>query len=144
MQKEFRRYLKMQKLKLTSQRETILKTFLVIKGHVSADELYARVKQKDASVGQATVFRFVKLLSDSGLAQVSGLGGKMARYEPKRLHHDHLVCTSCGAVTEFKNALIEREQDRIATRHGFLLKNHRMELYGLCPECKKQSSRKPS
>lgn len=137
MKEIFQRYLRSKRLKLTGQRELILKSFLGVKTHVSAEELYARIRRKDPTVGQATIFRFLKLLVEAGIAQSSGLGGKMARYEPKRRHHDHLVCTECGTVVEFKNPTVEEEQQRIASKHGFVLKDHRMELYGLCPGCKK-------
>ena len=49
-------------------------------------------------------------------------------------HHDHLVCTRCGAIVEFDNEAIERLQAR-SRHHGFTIANHKMELYGFCAQC---------
>ena len=65
---------------------------------------------------------------------VSGL----ARYEPpsSRGHHDHLICRGCGRIVEFENDQIESLQEKVARRHGFIVTDHRMELYGVCGGCR--------
>jgi Fur family ferric uptake transcriptional regulator len=50
-------------------------------------------------------------------------------------HHDHLVCTSCGAIIEFENSRIEELQEKVAQEHGFQIVSHRLELYGKCGKC---------
>ena len=142
MHEEFIGYLRTKGLKATGQRSTILKTFMGVKSHVSAEELHARVRKQDPAIGQATVFRFMKLLADAGVAQVSGLGGRQARYEPRRAHHDHLICRVCGRLVEFTSDTIEKEQERIASVHGFQLKDHRMELYGSCADCRAKGEKR--
>ncbi len=139
MQHVFLTHLKERRLKLTPQRRLILDVFLGLRRHVSAEELYALIQKKDPSIGQATVFRSMKLLVEAGVAQSSGLGGRSICYEPNRKHHDHLICTRCGAIREFRSESIEREQEKIAIAHGFALSAHRMELFGLCNVCPKGS-----
>jgi Fur family transcriptional regulator, ferric uptake regulator len=129
-------YLKGQGLRLTEQRRTIVQAFFDAPGHVDIDTLYQLVKSCDSRIGQATVYRTLKLLTESGLAHTSRFGGTATRYEPSDdEHHDHLVCKACDLIVEFCNDQIEALQEQVAEEHGFKLKTHKMELYGLCPEC---------
>jgi Fur family ferric uptake transcriptional regulator len=126
-------------LKTSRQRELIAETFFAAGGHLSVDELLERVRTEDPRVGQATVYRTMKLLTQCGLAEPRQFGDGHTRYEPTaehEEHHDHLICTACGRIIEFVNPEIERLQHRIAEEHGFQLTHHKMELYGQCkPAC---------
>ncbi len=105
---------------------------------MSPEELYRLVKKRDASIGQATVYRTLKLLSEAGLASQVELGDGVVRYEHKygQQHHDHLICTNCRREVEVFDPDIEELQELLAERHGFVLTHHKMYLYGLCPECR--------
>jgi len=50
-------------------------------------------------------------------------------------HHDHLICMECGKITEFEEPAIEELQQKIAKRHGFLVRAHKHEMYGVCSDC---------
>lgn len=136
----FSEYLAEQNLKMTPQRRLILETMLKQGDHVSSEELYARVKKKDSSIGQATVYRTLKLLSDSGLIEPLDFADGVTRYEPSygKEHHDHLICERCGRNIEILDDTIERRQEDIAKEHGFSLCSHKMYLYGICEECRKK------
>ena len=126
-------------LKTSRQRELIAEVFFAGNKHLSIDELLERVRKVDAKVGQATVYRTMKLLTKSGLAEARQFGDGHTRYEAVEggeEHHDHLICTSCGKIVEFHNTQIESLQDRVATQHGFVVTHHKMELYGLCQDCR--------
>lgn len=133
------RYMSERGLKSTRQRSLIIDVFFQMHGHLSVEEVWSRVRQDDARVSVATVYRTMKLLSESGLAHARNFGDGQTRYEPAvgREHHDHLICTRCGAIIEFENDQIERMQDAVARRHGFKVTSHKMELYGLCKSCQK-------
>lgn len=133
------RYMGERGLKSTRQRSLIIDLFFEMHGHFSVEEVWARVRQDDARVSVATVYRTMKLLSESGLAHARNFGDGQTRYEPAvgREHHDHLICTRCGTIIEFENDQIERMQDAVARRHGFKVVSHKMELYGLCKSCQK-------
>ena len=124
-------------LKTTRQRSLIVETFFGSEGHLSVEELWSKVRGADARVSVATVYRTMKLLSDSGLAHARNFGDGQTRYEAAvgRHHHDHLICTKCGTIVEFENDRIEAMQDAVARRHGFKVTSHKMELYGLCKNC---------
>jgi Fur family ferric uptake transcriptional regulator len=125
-------------LKATRQRDLIVDTFFSTEGHLSVDELLEKAKQRDATLGAATVYRTMKILTDAGLASARHFEGGQTRYEAAldRHHHDHLICTSCGTIVEFENERIEELQDRVAGDHDFTVTHHKMELYGLCKECR--------
>src|SRR5207253_1579870 len=80
------------------QRDLIVDTFFSQQGHLSVDELLEKVTARDASIGAATVYRTMKILTDAGLASARHFEGGQTRYEAAldRHHHDHLICTSCG------------------------------------------------
>lgn len=134
-------YLAEKNLKMTPQRRLILEAFLQSGSHVSCEELCARVKAVDASVGQATVYRTLKLLADSGLANAVDFADGVTRYEPLygQDHHDHLICEQCRKSIEIVDPVIERRQEALAKRHGFTLSHHRMYLYGVCAVCRNRA-----
>lgn len=131
-------YLKSRGFKFTPQREAILNEFLKVETHISADGLYSILRQKDPTIGQATVFRTMKLLADAGIALPVEFQDRVIRYEHRlgHQHHDHLICTSCSAIVEFSNEEIEKLQQAVSENFGFLLTGHRMDLFGLCPKCR--------
>jgi len=135
------RYLKSRGLKMTHAREAVLAAFLGLESHVSADAVYEAARLIDPGIGQATVFRTIKLLSDAGLAREACRDDGARRYEHayNHAHHDHLTCAACGAVVEFVDADIERAQDAVYRRYGFKSTGHRLELFGLCPECSRRN-----
>ena len=133
----FEGYLRTRSLKMTLPRETVLKVFLENEGHLSADDILAAARRLDPGIGQATVFRTVKLLADAGLARDACQDDGPRRYEHayRHSHHDHLLCVRCGKVIEFCDPAIEKEQEKIFRSHGFKAVGHTMELKGLCADC---------
>ena len=125
-------------LKATRQRDVIVETFFSQHGHLSVDELLTKVTERDATIGAATVYRTMKILTDAGLASARHFEGGQTRYEAAldRHHHDHLICTACHTIVEFENERIEELQDRVAEEHGFQVAHHKLELYGLCRSCR--------
>lgn len=133
----FNAYAAKQGLRSTRQRDVILDIFLSTHEHLSVEELYLKVKASHPGVGQATVYRTLKLFVDAGLAREMTLPDGQTRYEHQLAgeHHDHLICTRCNRIIEFEDATIEQLQQEIAQRHGFLLTGHKMQLCGICPVC---------
>jgi Fur family ferric uptake transcriptional regulator len=134
----FRQYLVEQGLKFTTQRRAIAEAFFDGGKHLSLTDLLEMARAKHASVGFATVYRTMKLMSESGLASEHKFAeGQEARYEPafEGEHHDHLICVRCGRIVEFEDDGIEARQHEIAASHGFRVTSHRHEIYGMCGDC---------
>jgi Fur family ferric uptake transcriptional regulator len=130
-------YLTTQGLRSTRQRDAILKTFIEAGQHVSAEELYARVKKAHPGIGYATVYRTLKLLAEAGLVEERRFQDGFTRFEHRNGdgHHDHMICTRCSAIIEFENERIEALQYDVARQKGFKVLSHKLELYGLCESC---------
>jgi len=122
----------------TNQRQAIVETFVACDDHLTVEELHRRVRLTDPSVSAATVYRTINMLTEIGVAIKRQFGSGSASFERSfgKDHHDHLVCTECGAISEFNHELIEKLQEEVASSHHFLLKSHRLELYGICALCR--------
>jgi Fur family ferric uptake transcriptional regulator len=127
-------------LRSTEQRRLIIDTLFTAREHVTIDRLLEQVRATDPRVGYATVYRTLKLLTESGVAQEHHFGDGHTRYElaDAEAHHDHLICVECGSITEFEEPAVETLQERIATRYGFEIRAHKHELYGVCAECQRK------
>lgn len=136
---QFRAYLGKHGLKITRQREIILDGFLSSPSHLSAEELYLRLRKSHPNIGYATVYRTMKLLADSGIASERHFGDRQTRYEANTSedHHYHLICNDCGKIIEFEDSSIESLLLAAAGTHDFTLSHQRLELYGVCPACRK-------
>ena len=119
-------------LRMTEQRRTIAKLLESTKDHPDVEELHKRVNQVDQSISLATVYSTVKLFEESGILEKLEFGDGRARYEDAdREHHDHLINIQNGEVIEFVDSDIELLQEKIATKLGYKLLGHKLELYGV-------------
>jgi len=139
----FMDYLEQKKLKLTPHRQLILQNFIGNEGHRSVEDICRVVRQEDPRIGYTTVYRTMKLLADCGLAREIDLADGVTRYEHlyNHEHHDHMICMRCGTSIEFYNAAIEAVQDAASEQLGFKVLDHRLQIYGVCRDCKAMSSR---
>ncbi len=119
-----------------------------MEGHVPVEALAARVRRLDPHISLATVYRTMKLLVEGGLVVPRQFGDGQTRYEAvTRRHadaHDHLICTSCGAIVEFESQRVAELQLRVARRHGFEVERRHVELYGRCAACRRSPAKKES
>ncbi|HLK12968.1 MAG TPA: Fur family transcriptional regulator [Candidatus Binatia bacterium] len=135
----FEQALRERGLKSTAQRDDIARVFFAAREHVSVEELYGAVRRVSPRVGYATVYRTLRLLKECGLAAERHFDDGQARYEAveEQEHpHDHIICERCGKIVEFASEELERLQERIARFLGFVVSRHRMELYGVCADCR--------
>ncbi len=118
-------------LRMTGQRRVIAQVLSDANDHPDAEELYARAAAIDPKISLATVYRTVRLFSDSGIIETHDFRDGRARYETAdEDHHDHLIDVTTGEIIEFVDDEIEALQKRIAEKLGYELVDHRLELYG--------------
>src|SRR2546430_10593312 len=127
-------------LKRTAQRDLILDVFLRTEEHMSSEDLYRLVQKEDPEIGQTTVYRTLKLLTEAGLAREVRFGDGRTRYEHnyKHPHHDHMICTECGRTIEFFSAELEAIQDSIVAKHRFKPTQHSLRIFGVCAQCQRR------
>ena len=116
----------------TPQRQKIVEYFIQHPGHHQVEEFCEAMRQNDASISMATVYRTLNLLVDIGVAvkRVFGDGPGTFEYIYKRDHHDHLIDVDSGEIIEFVDDEIEALQKIVAKELGFELTDHRLVLYG--------------
>lgn len=121
---------------MTPQRELIFRSFFELGEHVSVDELYAKVRQIDKTVGYSTVWRNLKLMSQVGLAEEVNLGDGVTRYDPAtQVPHGHLYCRECKQLVEFDMDRVIGLLVETARGQQFVPENFRVEVQGLCKAC---------
>jgi Fur family ferric uptake transcriptional regulator len=138
-QEVFLQHIQKKGLKRTSQRDLILDMFLRTEEHLSSEDLYRLVQEVDPSIGQTTVYRTLKLLTEAGLAREVRFGDGRTHYEHnyKHQHHDHMICSECGRIIEFFSAELEAIQDAMAAKHRFQVTQHLLRIIGVCAECRR-------
>ncbi len=126
-------------LKKTRQREIIYKIiFTDSHHHFFIEDILKKAQKSDKNINYSTVYRTLVALSETGLISQRQFEGTKSQFEVSSLcHHDHLICTHCGAIVEFIDEQIESRQSVIAKKHRYKLTHHKMELYGLCSHCNK-------
>ncbi len=131
------KFLQQKDLKYTGQRRVILESFLKTETHFTVEDLYAKVKEVNQSIGYTTVYRTLKLFTECGLANEIRFEDGVTRYEHRfgHEHHDHLICVKCGLLIEVVEPEIEELQETLARKHNFSIEHHRMEIYGVCEKC---------
>ena len=137
---QFRKLFRQERDENFDDRFNVLEAFLSTENHITAEELHALLVDDGSPVTLDFVRDTLKMLNRVGFAAASRFDNGVVRYEHHHLgdHHDHMICTKCRRIVEFKDERLESRQIEIAEQHGFHLLRHRMELYGLCTDCMKE------
>ena len=136
----FQNFLQTQGLKLTSERTALVREIFASHYHFEADELLFKMKEKRLKISRATVYRTLELLVKSGMVRRVHLGEDHYHYEHVHgdSHHDHLVCTTCGAVIEFHDPALEARQREVCERKRFTPTFHNLQILGVCDACRRK------
>src|SRR5690554_5003850 len=121
-------------LKVTSPRIKVLQIHKnPANQHVSAEDVYKILLEKNEEIGLATVYRVLNQFDDAGIVSRHHFEGGRSVFELRSNdHHDHLVCLTCGHVFEFEDEVIEERQLQVAEANNITLTNHSLYLYGEC------------
>ena len=122
--------------KNSAAKEQILKILFSSDEHLSASEIQNKIKSEfKRNVSLTAIYQFLNFLQDFGLVLSFEENG-INKFELNlKSHHDHLVCTKCGATENFFDKDIEEKQEQICKNSGFKLEGHAMILYGICLKC---------
>jgi Fur family transcriptional regulator, ferric uptake regulator len=136
---QFRTFLRQHNLPVTAQRLAIASVVLASDRHLSVDDVASGIAAQGDNAGTATIYRTLDLLVKSGLVVERDFGEGFRRFEPARgiPHHEHLLCTLCGRVDEFRDERLERMTTIIAESHDYRRQRHRLVIYGVCAECQR-------
>jgi Fur family transcriptional regulator, ferric uptake regulator len=133
---KFREFLEIRGEKLTERRRTLVAHIFNSHKHFDADELVRDLHDAGQRVSRATVYRTLRLLVEAGLLRELRLTNRSAfEHDYGYPAHDHLHCTSCNRIVEFRNDEILRLRDAISMTHGFRPNGHRFLITGICAAC---------
>jgi Fur family ferric uptake transcriptional regulator len=123
--------------KFTGPRQAILGILRKQAHPMSNKEIFAALAKGDCDL--ATVYRSMHLLEETGMVKRFDLGDGVARFELLEEgddgHHHHLVCTRCSDVVEIEECWMSPLEESIAESNGFKAVTHRLEFFGICPNC---------
>jgi Fur family transcriptional regulator, ferric uptake regulator len=130
----------------TGPRDEVFNVLVGTQEHLSAMDIFARLRPSSPEIGLTTVYRTIELLETAGLVRKVPGHGAEARFEYRRGdredHHHHLICTACGRIVNYRDfeteelSLVQRTEERLARKHGFLIRDHNIEFLGLCRDCR--------
>ena len=121
----------------TNQRALILDIIRCGKGHLDADEIYLKAREKKHRLSLSTVYRTLQILKKLGLVEELHFNEGYHHYEikPSKEHH-HLVCLGCGQVVEFEYPLTRRVKRNVAEAKDFEMIDTELRIAGYCSKCR--------
>lgn len=129
-------------LRMTNQREMILRELVKNKQHFTADELYDIVKKLMPRISLATVYRNLEILSEAGIIGKLEISGRQKRFDYDPEDHDHIYCVVCQRVDNLNIDRTGDEAKRLALVEGYAVSGYRLEVIGICQNCQNKEKAK--
>ncbi|MCF6412016.1 peroxide-responsive transcriptional repressor PerR [Alkalihalobacillus sp. EGI L200015] len=124
-------------VRITPQRHAILEYLIQTMSHPTADEIYKALEDKFPNMSVATVYNNLRVFKGAGLVKELTYGDSSSRFDCVTTDHYHIICEDCGKIVDFSYPGLDEVEDVAKHVTGFKVVNHRMEVYGTCPECQK-------
>lgn len=134
--------LKKDNIRVTPQRQAVLEYLIGHRSHPTADEIYHALSPSFPSMSVATVYNNLRLFTEIGFVQEMKYGDASSRFDFAAKPHYHAICTNCGKVVDFFYPSLEDVEIAASQLTGFKINDHRLEVYGLCPDCQEKENTK--
>ncbi|MGY4690529.1 peroxide-responsive transcriptional repressor PerR [Salibacterium sp. K-3] len=128
--------LKNTKVRMTPQRHAILEYLYETMNHPTADDIYKALESKFPNMSVATVYNNLRVFKNVGIVKELTYGDSSSRFDCVTTDHYHVICSDCGKIVDFHYPGLDEVETLAEQVTGFQVKNHRMEIYGSCPDCK--------
>lgn len=133
---ELTKKLRQRGCRMTPQRVALLRLLTSGEDHPSAHQLYERLREQFPTTSLATVYKTLSLLYDMGEVLELGFVNHGVRYDANRPDpHPHLICLRCWRIVDGEPSLVPSQVQEVAQGSGFQVTGHRLDIYGLCPDC---------
>jgi Fur family peroxide stress response transcriptional regulator len=131
--------LKGRDFRLTPQRVELVRLIASSEGHPSAAQLYTRIQRRFPTMSQATVYKTLALLKELGQVLEIDLHDD-CHYDGNRPQpHPHLICMKCNKIVDGEASLDQESIRRMEKATGYRILRPQISLFGLCPDCRKES-----
>lgn len=127
------------KYKRSKQRDRILELLISTGTHPTASWIYDRLKKEFPDLSLGTVYRNLNILIEQDLIRKIDFGSTFDRYDANTSQHYHFICERCGSITDLKMSIDNELNKRVDMDTNFKTKRHRIEFYGLCDHCVKET-----
>jgi Fur family peroxide stress response transcriptional regulator len=127
-------------VRMTPQRYAILQYLMESFSHPTADDIFRALSPQYPSLSVATVYNNLKVFVDAGLVRELTYGDDSSRFDGDMSDHYHITCTNCGTIVDFDHPPVKEVEQAATSATGFSVFGHRLEIYGLCPTCKRMHS----
>jgi len=134
-QEAISRRLNIKGYRLTKQRLAVLKVLQSTKSHPDANWIYEKVRKEIPQVSLGTIYRTLGILKEAGLLRELNYASSLSHYDANTENHAHVVCTNCGRIDDLPLSLPHKLEVQASKATDFLIADHRLEFYGLCPHC---------
>lgn len=132
--------LKVSGVRITPQRHAILEYLINSMAHPTADEIYKALEGKFPNMSVATVYNNLRVFKDVGLVKELTYGDSSSRFDFTTHDHYHAICESCGKIVDFQYPGLDEVEQFASHVTDFKVSHHRLEVYGLCPDCAKKEA----
>ena len=128
--------------RLTEPRRVVAELISDRDGHFTANDIIDLAQERELNIGRATIFRALDLFTELQLLERIDLPNGDHAYVPclPGSHHHHVICQRCARVTEVEDLGLGKAISGMERKTGWAVQKHRLELYGLCPECQTAAS----
>ena len=122
--------------RITPQRLAILKVLAESKGHPSVESIYEQVKTRFPTTSLATIYKNVAVLKNLDQLLELGFSDDSNRYDGNKPYdHPHVICTVCRKILDPDMSALEDVTQELAQETGFAITRHRLDFFGICPDC---------
>ena len=122
----------------TRSQTQVLDLLKQLESAISAQDLYAQLKQRQIRIGLATVYRALDSLKLEGAVQMRTLPNGESLYSPAQTDKHHLTCLRCDRSIEVAECPVHALEHHLNESHQFQIFYHTLEFFGLCEDCQQQ------
>src|SRR5918997_495092 len=126
-----------QRFRNTTQRAEVLDEVRRAEEHLTAGEIFERVRRRDPRIAYGTVYRSLHLLAQHGLIQELTFADEASRYDGRVDRPDHVLCKHCGLLVDVEVPIALIARHVAEERSGFTISSHHTVFAGTCPTCRR-------
>jgi Fur family transcriptional regulator, peroxide stress response regulator len=127
-------------VRITPQRHAILEYLINAMTHPTADDIYKALEGKFPNMSVATVYNNLRVFREVGLVKELTYGDSSSRFDFTTHDYYHIICEQCGKIVDFQYPGLDEVEHFASHVSGYNVTHHRLEIYGVCPECARKEA----